>query len=340
MYATSDLEDALAATRELLLPFEWGRWWRLALVALFLSSGTALNPPSIQTGLPTSFGGGAPTDPGMGEDPELPGDFDAAVDALPSDLIALAILLAVAGIALGIVLAAVGAVMEFVLIEALRRETVEIRRSFARRWRQGLRLFGFNVGLGIVSALVVGVLVSVALAPVLVADSLALTAVALVVVVPVVLAVAILAAAAFGFTSAFVVPTMVVEDCGVLDGWRRFWPVLRREYKEYLGFALVYVALLIVVGIATGIAVGVGAVLLGLPFGIVAVIGTSLLGAGSTPGIALLVVVGGLWLISVIALFAFVQVPVVTFLRYYSLFLLGDTEESLDLIAERRAAVR
>ncbi|PSP78412.1 hypothetical protein BRC81_07655 [Halobacteriales archaeon QS_1_68_20] len=340
MDATSDLEDALAAAKEFLLPFEWGRWWRLALVALFLSSGTALNPPSIQTGLPSGVGGGAPVEPGSPDGPAIPGGAGDVIDALPADLIALAIALVIVATALGVVLAAVGAIMEFVLIESLRQETVSIRRYVSRRWRQGLRLFGFNVVLGVVAALVVGTLIAVALAPVVLLDSLALTAVALVAVVPAVLVAGVLAAAAFGFTSAFVVPAMVLEDCGVLAGWRRFLPVLRREYKEYVAFALVYVALLIIVGIVTGVAVGIGAILLVIPFGVVALIAVSLLGTASTAGIALLVVVGVLWLLSVIALFAFVQVPVVTFLRYYSLFLLGDTEESLDLIPERRAAVR
>lgn len=336
MYATDDLEDALVATREFLLPVEWGRWWRLALMALFLSGGTALNPPTVQTGLPTSVGGTAPTDPGM-TDPGIP---DAPLDALPADLVALAVLLAVVGILVGIVLAAVGAVMEFVLVEVLRQETVAVRRFFARHWRRGLRLFAFNVGLGLLSLVVVGGLISFGLAPLLVVDSLWLTVLALVLVVPLVLAVGLVAAAAFVFTSAFVVPTMVIEDCGVLDGWRRFWPVLRREVEEYLAFGLVYVALLLVVGVATGIVVGVGGLLLALPFGIVAAGGVALLGGLDAAGIGLLAVVGLLWLLSVVALYALVQVPVVTYLRYYSLFVLGDTEPSLDLLPERRAAVR
>ena len=56
VYATEDLEDALAATREFLFPFEWGRWWRLAVVSIFLSSGSALNPPTAELSAPSWFG--------------------------------------------------------------------------------------------------------------------------------------------------------------------------------------------------------------------------------------------------------------------------------------------
>lgn len=39
----------------------------------------------------------------------------------------------------------VGAVVESVLVESLRTETVTVRRYWSRRWRQGLRLFGFRL---------------------------------------------------------------------------------------------------------------------------------------------------------------------------------------------------
>jgi hypothetical protein len=42
----------------------------------------------------------------------------------------------------------------------------------------------------------------------------------------------------------------------------------------------------------------------------------------------------------VVAVAALVQVPVVTYFRYYALLVLGDTDADLDLIPERRRAVR
>ena len=340
MYATSDVEDALAATREFLLPFEWATWWRLAVVAFFLSTGAGLNPPSVQTGFPPGVGDGTPFDPGAPAVPGIPVDPGAPVETLPPEVFLLVGLLVAFGIVVGLLFAAIGAIMEFVLVESLRKERVTIRQYATRRWRQGIRLFGFNVGVLVVTGLIVAGLTALGLLPLLVADSLALTAIALVVLVPAVFIVSILSAAAIGFTSAFVVPTMVVKETGVLDGWRQFWPVLKRNAQEYLGFALVYIALVLVLGVAAGIVVGIGAVLLTIPFGVLATIGVALLPTFGPLGYVLLFIAGTLWVLSLFVFFAFVQVPIVTFLRYYSLLLLGDTESTLDLIPDRRSEIR
>jgi hypothetical protein len=49
---------------------------------------------------------------------------------------------------------------------------------------------------------------------------------------------------------------------------------------------------------------------------------------------------GALFVVSVVTLWLFVQVPVVTYLRYYALLVLGDVEAPLDLVSDRRTAVR
>ena len=43
---------------------------------------------------------------------------------------------------------------------------------------------------------------------------------------------------------------------------------------------------------------------------------------------------------TVFVVMALIQVPVLTYFRYYALFVLGDTEETLNLILERRRCVR
>jgi len=44
--------------------------------------------------------------------------------------------------------------------------------------------------------------------------------------------------------------------------------------------------------------------------------------------------------LAVLVLTLFVSVPVQTYLRYYALFVLGDTNDAFDVIADRRRAVR
>ena len=58
-------------------------------------------------------------------------------------------------------------------------------------------------------------------------------------------------------------------------------------------------------------------------------------------GLVLLVVFAALLFgLALIAVAALVQVPIVVYLRYYALFVLGDTEPDFDVITERRNSVR
>jgi len=136
------------------------------------------------------------------------------------------------------------------------------------------------------------------------------------------------------FTTAFVVPTMLLEDVGVLGGWRRFWATLSDAPKQFLAYAVVVavaayvgvilVGLLALLALIPGLLVGG---LLGAVAGVAA--GT---GVGIVVGavvVALSVVVVGL------AAYALLQV----FLRYYALFVLGRIDGELDLATRRRRAV-
>jgi hypothetical protein len=128
-----------------------------------------------------------------------------------------------------------------------------------------------------------------------------------------------------GFTTVFVVPIMLLEDRGVLSAWARFWPTLRANLGEYAVYAVLGFLLTIVVGLATGIIVSVAAVVVLIPFAILG--GLVFVGAGgafSTPVLAT----------------ALVAVPFQTFLRYYALFVLGDTNEAFDAIPDVRTRVR
>jgi len=40
------------------------------------------------------------------------------------------------------------------------------------------------------------------------------------------------------FTTVFVAPTMLERDLGVLAAWKRFWPTLTGNWKEYVVYFL------------------------------------------------------------------------------------------------------
>lgn len=135
-HAIESLDDALTATRELLLPFSIRRWLSLALVAFFVSGATALEP---NASVPFGDGGtGTPPEP----IPPGPGPGLFGGQLTPSQL---QLLVAVAALALavGLALAYVSAVMEFVFVEIARDRDVRNRAGSVGTRATGSRCFCF-----------------------------------------------------------------------------------------------------------------------------------------------------------------------------------------------------
>lgn len=328
LHAIDDLKDAFAATRAFLLPFDVGTWLRLAVVAFFVGGLGSAPTSGFQ------FDGGT-VDPGT-VGPVLPD--------LGGQVLMLILLVGVALAVIGLLLGFVGSVMEFVLVRSLREEEIHVRRYFGEHWRAGTRLFVFRTALTLLGvALVALPILALVFATGGFASvggpgrvfGLVLLAIPLVVIVGIVLALI------DGFTTFFVVPVMLLEGDGVLASWRRFYATLRAQWKEYLAFAVLTLVLTTVLGTGVGFVVGIVALLVFGPlalFGLVGVVTGG--GAVSLPVLVALGVVGLFALLVVLSVAALVQVPVVTYLRYYALFVLGDTDADLDLVSERRRAVR
>jgi hypothetical protein len=234
----------------------------------------------------------------------------------------------------------VGSVMEFVFVESLRREAVAIRRYWSDHWRQGFRLFGFRLVLSVVTLGLIGGFLVVILSPVIFGGG-AFSFGLLLAAIPVFIIVSILSGLITGFTTMFVVPVMLGEERGVLSAWRRFWPTLTGQWKQYVTYAVMGFILQLAGGILSGIALLVGIIVIAIPFGIVGLIG---FGVHSVlEGVVGWVIIGIaalLFVLAAIVLVLFISVPVQTFLRYYALLVLGDTNAEFDLVSEQRRAVR
>lgn len=327
--AIDSLGDARAATSELLLPFDLGTWLRLALVVVFVGTGAGNASVNANVGGTAS---GAPTWGSW----DLPSDDLPPIDpdAILGEVTLLSVA-AVAGVALLLALgfALVGATMQFVLVTALADRTVRVRGPFADHFGRGVRLFGFQLGVVLLALLVVAVPVGVVLL-----GGVAVGPAVLLAALPILLlgvGLALLVALVFRLTVDFVVPTMLAADCGVLDGWRRLAPTLRAEWEEFALYLLIRVSLGVLVGTVFAAGTLFVAVLVALPF---VVLGGAVFfafsAAGPLPllGWALLGVVGLLYLVAVAVAGAFLLVPVVTFLRYYALSVLGRLDAGLDLV--------
>ena len=332
LHAFDDLDDAIAVTESFLTPIELRGWLKLAFVAFFVGiSGTGF--PGFQGSVSGGGGGGPPVDrvPADGFPTIMPG---GDVWLLVGAVVAIAVVL-------GLVFLLVSSVMEFVLFESLRSETVAIRRYWSRWQGKGAQLFAFRLVLGL---LVLGAFVllvgPVVLSALDIGPALGVSLALLVLLVPSFVLLAFVAGLVNGFTTVFVTPVVLLEDCGVLAGWRRLWPTITAAWKQYLAYAVIGLLLSATGGVLVGLVAVAGALVLLLPFGPLFALAFGAFLVAEPVGIALFVVVGLLYGLAVLTVVALAQVPVVTYLRYYALLVLGDIEPAFDLVPEQRAAVR
>lgn len=315
-YAIDGIDDAIDATRAFLWPPDRSRWLKLALVILFV--GGSMNPGGV------SSGGGDASAPTPTPDVAVP---------------ELGVIVAIVGlvVVIGLAFAIVAAIMEFIFVESIRTEAVALRRYWRDRWRQGIRLFGFRIGLMLVAGIGVVLVGGVIAVPHFLLDSSGATIAVLLIGLPVLLLGALAYVIVNAFTTHFVVPIMINEDRAVLAAWGRFWPVLRAQWKQFGVYALIRMVLEIAAGILLGILVLIGAIALLIPLGAVAIVGFVL---ESLVGWVLVGVAALFFVVGVIALALLLAVPIRTYLRYYELLVLGDADDRFDVIAAQRAAIR
>jgi hypothetical protein len=126
----------------------------------------------------------------------------------------------------------------------------------------------------------------------------------------------------------FVVPIMALEKVGVVEGWRRLSPMLKRERKSYAGYVLMKIVLLVGTAIFFGLASLITVLLLMIPLGAIAVGVYVLARAAALPlnyytfstGVIL---AGGAVAVIVYAL-AIVSTPAMVFFQSYANHFLGS----------------
>jgi hypothetical protein len=325
LYAIDDLDEALEATRSFLLPFDLRRWLRLAVLAFFVAAGAGggFTPPSGFRFEGMTPRGGVPV-----ED----------VAATLTHNLGVVVAVAAVVVAVGLVAAWLSATMEFAFLDALRSGDVAVRAGVRRHAGRGTRLFLFRLALAVVGLAFAAAALAVTVAPMLAGrgDVSVLVFLAL---VPAFFALAVVFGGVYAFTTFLVAPVMLLEDRGVLSAWRRLWPTLRGEWEQFLTFAVVGFVLVVAAGIVVGLAAAAVSVALAIPFAVVAAV-VGVTGGLGPATLAVLGVVGAALGVVVLAVVAVAQVPVQSYLRYWALLVLGDADDELDLVPERRAEVR
>jgi hypothetical protein len=318
--------------RQLLQPFRFWQWTRLAIVGLLAGEAGS------------SGGFNFPTNFNLPQHPHSSENFFSTVlpNIDPATLSALIAVLVVAGFVFVIVFAYVSSVMRFILFDSILAKECHIRQGWSRRhaigWKYFLWQLGFMAFVIAVLAVLLGIPAAIAYAigwfraPNEHVLALVLGGIALFFFL---LIFFIAAGAIQVLTKDFVVPQMALEGIGAVEGWRRLRPLLESEKGSYA----TYVGMKIVLAIGAGIIVGIVGLILGLIIAIPAV-GLAIVAAitGKTAGlswnvftITAAIVVGSILLAVFLYVIALISVPVTVFFPAYSIYFFAPRYRPLSL---------
>jgi hypothetical protein len=319
--AVDAISPALEHTkRQLLQPFRFGQWIRLAFVGLLageLSSGGGCNAP-------TNFH--LPRHPGTGHSL---GPILAGID--PLVYAALIAVVVVAAFVLGILLMYISSVMRFVLFDSVLAKECRIRQYWAARQGAGWRYFLWKL---LYTLLTFGVFIVLLGIPAglafilgwfnqpkqhvlgLVLGGIVLFfAFAILVVVMAVILV---------LTKDFVIPQMALEEIGAIEGWQRLWEMMKAEKGGYATYIGMKILLALGAAIVLGIVGFILALIILIPTaGIVfaAVVAAKSAGVGWTVYTITLAVVAGSALLAVfLFMTSMISVPAIVFFPAYSIY--------------------
>jgi hypothetical protein len=321
--------------QQLTHPFRFGQWARLALLGLAtgeISSGGGCSNFRGLSDLPSRFPGHAGN---FVSDPGNP------LSRLGLDWAAIASILVVAVIGLlvlGLVWIYVASISRFVLFESVLRKHCELGAGWARWQAQGLRYFGWQLALSILSLAVAAVLFIPLLLPVLAtmrnhqqpgpAMLLALVPMFLVfgAFALVMMLIGVLA-------KDFVVPLMAVDNIGVLEGWRRLVAMMRADGLAYAGYIGMKIVLAIGSTVVFGIVGATAAVVLLVPISILGVV-TVIVAKGAGLGwnaftITAAIVAGVILLAVLLYVVGLVCVPVAVFFPAYAMYFFAERYPAL-----------
>ncbi len=181
--------------------------------------------------------------------------------------------------ALTVILAAMwiymACVFRFILFDSVLAGECDLKAGWPLWKPQGLSYLLWKIGLWLVTAAVAAVVVGIPLLWAAVTGILrnARSHMALLILgggsVLILMVVFLTAVALISLLAQdFVVPVMAVEKVGVLEGWRRFVPMLRREARAYTGYVLMKIVLMIGTAIFFGIASFLAFLVLMIPLGV------------------------------------------------------------------------
>ncbi len=323
--AVDAVSPALDHTRRhLFSPFSFAKWSRLAVITLLsgeLAGGGGGGGTGFQFPTPPPRGGGNEESFFL----QSSGVEQRMLEFLPWILLGAAALFA-----LMLLFLYIHSVFRFILLDAVLNDRWRLREGWSR-WSSRassyfLWLLGYSLLFMLVLALAVGLPVLFAIQagwfkePGQHVGALVVSAILLLGLLFVLMVLGISIAV---LAKDFVVPIMALDDVGVLEGWRRAWPLISDSKLSFVGYLGMKLVLAIAAGIIFGILGTIAALVLIVPLAILGValgVGGFFSGLTWTP-----VTIGAVVALGLVALgllfyvLGFVNVPSAVFFQSYTL---------------------
>jgi hypothetical protein len=322
------------AKEQLLRPFRFSQWWRLAVVG-------------VLAGEMGSFGGCNLSYPSntqnRGTQHFFAGDFPPLFRDHPALFTELAVALTVVVFVLLVLFAYIGSVMRFVLFDSVVSRECRIRQGWARRKRPGFRLFLWRLILWLVTfaalLVVIGIPVGCAAALGWFAhrrDHVLGLLLGGIILFLVLIVLFVVLGVVSVMTKDFVVPQMALENISAMEGWRRLWLWLKYDKGGYAGYIGMKIVLAIASAIALAIVTLIAFLVLLIPIGgigFAAVLGGKAAGWSWDPFTITAAVISGCIALAIFVFAAaLIAVPTMVFFPAYSIFFFAPRYAQLALL--------
>lgn len=138
--------------------------------------------------------------------------------------------------------------------------------------------------------------------------------------IPFILVAALLFGIIFLLTNDFVVPIMIHEDCGIIEGWRRLFGMISANVWQTVVYVVTRLVLGLIAAIVQAVLVILALLIIAIPFVLIGIVLLAALQAGNY--VLLLTLLIPPYLVIAIPVALLIAVPFVTFFRYYGLLVL------------------
>lgn len=227
LHAVEKIEDAMERSKDILLPFEFKTWTRLAIITVFLG-GFGFSNIFFNMPFPSGEYGSSGTNAMTGMATSIP---------TASGIAALGIVSAILAVVVGFMY--LSAVFKFVMFNSLRNKEVRIRRNIARNYVNGFKyllfqLLMFAIGIGLFIGWIGSFMVSPILGGLLVLPA-----------IPIALLLAIFS----GIVHDFALQDLIEEDKGFIPAVKDSLYSVTDSWKQFGGYLLFRLIISMAIGV-------------------------------------------------------------------------------------------